>query len=66
MSIIILCGTNEGDNVEAIVGKDPLLDNDIKDSYEGENVDESHGKLLWKVKDNARPFMRHEMLKIAS
>ena len=37
-----------------------------KDSHEVENIDESHDQLFYKVKDNVRPFMRHEILKVAS
>ena len=37
-----------------------------EDSYEVDNIDESHDQRFYKVKDNVRPFMRHEILKVPS
>ena len=37
-----------------------------KDSYEVVDIDISHGQQFYKLKDNTRPFMRHEILKVNS
>ena len=37
-----------------------------KDSYEVESIDVSHGQHFYKLKDNIKPFMRHEILKVNS
>ena len=37
-----------------------------KDSYEVVSIDVTHGQQFYKLKDNVRPFMRHEILKVAN
>ena len=35
-----------------------------KDSYDIEDIKDSHGQTFYKTSANTRPFMRHEILKV--
>ena len=61
---------NVGDKVKIYTKKKTFHKEHIsvwsKDSHEIESIDESHGQQFYKLKDNVRPFMRHEILKVAN
>ena len=61
---------NVGDKVKIYTKKKTFHKEHIsvwsKDSHEIESIDESHGQQFYKLKDNIKPFMRHEILKVNS
>ena len=61
---------NIGDRVNIYTKKEKVATEHVpvwtKDSYEVVSIDVTHGQQFYKLKDNVRPFMRHEILKVAS